>query len=1433
MYIGGTLTIPSGSVTGMSGQTFYDYASYGARINKIAASGTGCVLGAGGNQYTYYSYGLAGTVETYDEAQVFGISGSTANYSAYGIDGTAKAYGGVIAGLSSTSMNASEGFEDSFYCYPGARVVGLAAASSTSNSSGAWSVAELGGTVVLAGHTSAVYASGSDHFPVGDWCGLDGYSDPAGTSGKTNLDPETETYTSVNAYKRLEISQLGEPYDLWVGGVHVLSTNKDDITAAINAKQPGAASGTAVYTPAAGSDPAKLELTNFSFSGTGFNQSWNDSYRTYNSYSVIYAPGDLEIVLTGDNTLTETSAEPATGRSSYGIYRYVPYNDYGPKPTLTISGSGTLTAYGADVTLTEADKPNYTAGIYIESHLNLNDTVSVTGCGGDVNVAATPCSFGWTFGKEVRSFGVYSLDTTVTEGASLTGYGGDMTLTDNLGDDGACSRGTLEGDSFGVVATFKNTAGTVQGTGGSLNVTSTYAGTSGQRGIEAQTVGIWSGSYNYTDCTSDVAGPFSAGGGAFTTSIPEGSTRNTAASAGLMQSYYGSFTYSGEDLTLRGDTMAISSSSSVSASYSTTHTILENTANTPAGATEGTITTGSIPMSDGTQSYKYISISKPYLVAVTTPAQAYNDTSYGDVTQYVAKGGSIDDIVIKTNDGYYFPTDYSVTAVNGISVTRDSYTQITVSGTPTSDAAITLPDPLAKTKEDTPAAIFTATGADSGTLTGVTAGMTYAIDTGAPVSITGTSVDLTGLAPCTIKVIQPSTDTNTKLDSDAQEISVTRADAPTAPSAAGCTNLSDNDGKITGVSAAMEYKKSDVAAWTAGTGSDITDLVPGTYYVRVKAAGTALTSDNQELTVDAYVPGTFAVTVTPGDNMTIGSGGAATQYVTEGNSMTAVVYTANDGYYFPTDYTAAPVNGISVTRDSYTQITVSGMPSANAGITLTAPAAKVKEATPAAAFTATGTDTGTLSGVTAGMTYAINTGAPVSITGTSVDLTGLSACTIKVIQPSTDANTRADSDPQEISVTKASAPAGISAAACTDSSDNDGKISGVTTAMEYMKSDDTAWTSGTGSDITGLVPGTYYVRVKAAGTALTSDNRTLTIASYTAPSSDDDSEPALVTEINTGNSITGSNLDRLISRNKTLTVTGEDGTKAVLNTEALKGIDKATSGKVTLTLTDVTEEHRDEYPESTVYTLTITSDGKEVDDFGGEVTLTIPRELGEKENPRRLSVQKEGADGELQMLDAGYDREKGEITLTDEGSTATYVVTYKPFPFADVADESYYYDAVDWADLEGITEGTSPTTFSPLDDATRGQTITFLWRAAGCPEPASKANPFTDVPGNAYFYKAVLWALENGITDGTSAEHFSPNATVTRAQVATFLYRMGGKAEEGEMPFVDVEDESYYEDAVLWAYKNGVTEGTSATKFSPADHCLRGQIVTFLYRYFK
>ena len=187
-----------------------------------------------------------------------------------------------------------------------------------------------------------------------------------------------------------------------------------------------------------------------------------------------------------------------------------------------------------------------------------------------------------------------------------------------------------------------------------------------------------------------------------------------------------------------------------------------------------------------------------------------------------------------------------------------------------------------------------------------------------------------------------------------------------------------------------------------------------------------------------------------------------------------------------------------------------------------------------------------------------------------------------------------------------------------------------------------------------------------------------------------------------------------------------------------------------------------------------------------------------------------------------------------QSKTAVLPKLVRENPFTDVREKDYFYDSVLWAyyHVPQITNGTSATTFSPGKTCTRCEVVTFLWRAAGCPEPTNTNNPFTDVPEGSFYYKAVLWAVEKGITSGTGGKTFSPKRECTRSEVVTFLWRAAGKPEPTttDNPFKDVVEGSFYYKAVLWAVEQGITKGTSATTFSPGKTCTRGEVVTFLYR---
>ena len=248
---------------------------------------------------------------------------------------------------------------------------------------------------------------------------------------------------------------------------------------------------------------------------------------------------------------------------------------------------------------------------------------------------------------------------------------------------------------------------------------------------------------------------------------------------------------------------------------------------------------------------------------------------------------------------------------------------------------------------------------------------------------------------------------------------------------------------------------------------------------------------------------------------------------------------------------------------------------------------------------------------------------------------------------------------------------------------------------------------------------------------------------------------------------------------------------------------------------------------ATSYTLTF-------DTNGGSAISKVSRSSGTTVDLTGYTPTRDGYTFDGWYSDSALTIKVTSIKLTSNTTIYAKWTAKSDMSFTDVADKAYYRDAVAWAVENGITKGTTATTFSPNATCTRAQAVTFLWRAAGSPKPETRTMPFTDVPVGSYYYDAVLWAVENGITKGTSDTTFSPDATCSRAQIVAFLWRSEKSPAAGTAnPFADVKSTAYYADAVLWAVKEDITKGTTSTTFSPNADCTRAQIVTFLYRAFN
>lgn len=230
---------------------------------------------------------------------------------------------------------------------------------------------------------------------------------------------------------------------------------------------------------------------------------------------------------------------------------------------------------------------------------------------------------------------------------------------------------------------------------------------------------------------------------------------------------------------------------------------------------------------------------------------------------------------------------------------------------------------------------------------------------------------------------------------------------------------------------------------------------------------------------------------------------------------------------------------------------------------------------------------------------------------------------------------------------------------------------------------------------------------------------------------------------------------------------------------------------------------------------------------GDRVTVTVKPDAGYELDSLKV-LDKDGK--ELELTDKGDGKFTFIMPAGKVEVKATFTEEVKTSPFRDVSTDAYYYEAVKWAQKKGITGGIGDGLFGPNQPCTRAQIVTFLWRAAGSPEPEGTAAGMTDVAAGSYYEKAVAWAIENGITTGTADGKFSPNAPCTRAQSMTFLFRASKASADGAPAFGDVAADAYYAEAVKWATDNGITNGTTSSTFSPGSGCTRAQIVTFLWR---
>ena len=370
-----------------------------------------------------------------------------------------------------------------------------------------------------------------------------------------------------------------------------------------------------------------------------------------------------------------------------------------------------------------------------------------------------------------------------------------------------------------------------------------------------------------------------------------------------------------------------------------------------------------------------------------------------------------------------------------------------------------------------------------------------------------------------------------------------------------------------------------------------------------------------------------------------------------------------------------------------------------------------------------------------------------------------------------------------------------------------------------------------------LEAGTYTVEVSADNCAVFNSNITITADTAThtqtiamtylpADYTKVDAAIAKANALNKDNYMDFSGVEAAVNavvRGKNITEQSEVDAMAKVIEEAINALVRKSSGGDDSDPTYAIEVGKD------IWNGTVTANRRYAE-RGDTVTITVKPDDGFKLDDLTVT-DKNGK--ELKLTDKG----NGKYTFTMPASKveikATFVKEVETSPFSDVSTSAYYYEAVKWAQEKDITGGIGNGLFGPNQPCTRAQIVTFLWRAAGSPEPKSTSS-FSDVSADSYYAKAVAWAVENGITTGTGDGKFSPDATCTREQAVAFLYRASGSpAVSGSSAFSDVAANAYYADAVAWAEKNGVTGGIGGGLFGSGNTCTRAQIVTFLYRAYQ
>ena len=664
------------------------------------------------------------------------------------------------------------------------------------------------------------------------------------------------------------------------------------------------------------------------------------------------------------------------------------------------------------------------------------------------------------------------------------------------------------------------------------------------------------------------------------------------------------------------------------------------------------------------------------------------------------------------------------------------------------------------------------------------------------------------------------------------------------------TTVSGSDGQITGTTSAMQYKKSTESGWTDCPGN-VTGLYAGTYYVRYKADSNHTASDTNYKTVTLTDPGAtlYGVTVTDGTAAPTGDQAAGAEVTITANTKTGFNFKEWTGLAdsnYKTGFTKTSNPATFIMPASAVNVTATYDPAALSGTASITGTLKFNEE-----LTATlngGNNTGNLdykwyqNGTT--QVAANNTGK-YTLRADDIGKT----ITVKI---TSDVQTGEITSAATAAVDRADGPAAPTAFTLSFTLNSDGTTFTATIPAfaggEYSFDGTTYSTTNTKTDCAANTIYTGYARVKETATHKTgteiSDTQTspkLTVATPTFTP-------------NGASGFTG-------TQSVTISCTTA-GAKIYYTTDGTTPTASSTEYTTALSLTSTTTVKaiavNAGMNDSAIATATFTKYSGGGGGGGGSYTPSYTVSVDKTENGIITVSPKSASKGDAVTItvkpDKGYeldtlkvlDKNGDKVKLTEKNGKYTFTmptgkVTVKgsfveetPVQiFKDVPVDAYYYEAVKWAAEKGITGGIGNGLFGPNQPCTRAQIVTFLWRAAGSPAPKHMSS-FADVPADAFYAKAVAWAVENGITGGTGDGKFSPDATCTRAQSVTFLYRAAGSPKvSGSAEFGDVATNAYYADAVAWAAKNGITGGIGGGLFGSGNDCTRAQIVTFLYRNYQ